>query len=346
MSVLLVSRGVSILFFLIVASVSARPTVMFQQISINLGNPLQVYYDISDGLDGRTVTDGSGGTAGTGKFLSQTGNDWIGLYKRNDDGSIQCSDSSNNQEKHRCYIAWASVPAGASTGLIQFEQKDYKSAGQFDVRYFYGNDPTHEGEYAWLGQGWVCNVYTDSNGDNNRDLFTQNAGYGGNPGITSITLAQCQCDHSLATQTLTGHPTCTDITVTTQAACVSSCSDPTITIADPQYSNVEANVQAACTGYGGILYGDRVWTSRAWTDQVVTQEQCQKYRAACGLACWILSLSPVLPLSLEQQELIHGKTGVQSLGSKSLSNSCCIWTPNVVVLCGTVCHASTKTAAG
>jgi len=105
-----------------------------------------------------TVT--ANGVSGTGKFLSRTGNDWIGLYKQGD-----CALSPNNQDRHKCWVDWAMVPRDNSEGTIQFEASQYKvsrvprrslgsvspcrvvsqSAGTYDVRYFYGEDPTMPG---------------------------------------------------------------------------------------------------------------------------------------------------------------------------------------------------------
>merc|ERR1711959_384566 len=147
---------------------SAVPTLSTQA-TINLGTPMTVTYAVTDGIDGRTVTKASQGAQGTGKYLSTTGNDWVGLYKKGD-----CKSPTNNQDRH-------------------------KTAGEYELRYFYGDNPTIPGTYSWIGQGWVCDTWTDTNPliTGSQDLgntFHANAGKEGTTQVAGLTLAQCQCN--------------------------------------------------------------------------------------------------------------------------------------------------------
>lgn len=72
--------------------------------------------------------------------LSQPGS-WVGLYKKG-----ECSATSEWQ--HKCYLVAHELPAGESGGVVRFSQNDYKSAGEYEVRYFRGNSRS--------GQGQVC----------------------------------------------------------------------------------------------------------------------------------------------------------------------------------------------
>jgi len=115
---------------------------------INLGTPITVAYQMTDQLDGRDITV---------KQASTTGNDWVGLFKKGD-----CQNPSNNQDKHKCYIAWQQIPATSSSGNLVFQQSDYKSSGEFEMRYFYGDNPAFPNTQNYRGQGWVCDTYTDA----------------------------------------------------------------------------------------------------------------------------------------------------------------------------------------
>merc|ERR1711959_162206 len=172
---------------------SAVPTLSTQA-TINLGTPMTVTYAVTDGIDGRTVTKASQGAQGTGKYLSTTGNDWVGLYKKGG-----CKSPTNNQDRHKCYLHWWYVPAESSSGTLTFYQEHYKTAGEYELRYFYGDNPTIPGTYSWIGQGWVCDTWTDTNPliTGSQDLgntFHANAGKEGTTQVAGLTLAQCQCN--------------------------------------------------------------------------------------------------------------------------------------------------------
>jgi len=130
-----------------VACVLGAPTLIAPAF-INLGTPITVAYQMTDNLDGRTIAN---------KKESTTGQDWVGLFKKGD-----CVTPANNQDRHKCYIAWQRIPAEASSGTLVFQQTEYKSSGEFELRYFYGDNPNYPNTQNWRGQGWVCDTYTDA----------------------------------------------------------------------------------------------------------------------------------------------------------------------------------------
>ena len=85
-------------------------------------------------------------TDGQYSGLSVAGS-WLGLYKKND-----CS--TRNEWQHKCYLKSYQLPVGESGGVVRFPQKDYKAAGEYEVRYFRGNSRS--------GQGQVCAGMKDS----------------------------------------------------------------------------------------------------------------------------------------------------------------------------------------
>jgi len=196
--------------------VMAKPTFTVAP-TINLGSPIHVNYEFTDNIDGRYMTTGQAGTSGTGKFITKTGSDWIGLFKKDD-----CSTSVNTQDKNKCYVHWEYVPQGAKTGTIVFEAAHYKDSGEYEARYFYGDDPTIPGALAWVGQGYVCNTWIDSNADGNLDTYVPATGAEGSPTLTNVKLEQCQCDITAGTQTISFSDGVTPPqTGVTQATCLS-----------------------------------------------------------------------------------------------------------------------------
>jgi len=71
--------------------------------------------------------------------ISQAGS-WLGLYKK--------GDCLKEEWKHECYLVARELPAGESGGVVRFSQRDYKAAGEYEVRYFRGNSRS--------GQGRAC----------------------------------------------------------------------------------------------------------------------------------------------------------------------------------------------
>jgi len=259
--------------------------------TVNLGTPIQVSYKLSDGLDGRDLAE---------KAASSTGNDWIGLYHVGD-----CTNPINNQDKHKCYVAWQYVPAYAATGTVTFEAEHYKIAGEYEARYFYGDDPTLPGALSWVGQGWVCNTYNQSSDTATyRDVYTERTGSEASAEVTSLVLAQCQCDPTRDTQTIDVH-SCSDPTRTTQTACTSSCNDQLVMGTDASGTTAEDRCTGNYTIYSNGYREEvpRVWTSRTWGDTTITKTECEGYRAACGRC--ILDA-----VAYSAQILVTGKTGV------------------------------------
>merc|ERR1712072_315357 len=79
---------------------------------------------------------GDGRNSGN-KAISGTGTDWIGLFRKD-----TCNSPKNLVDRHKCYLATRSVPRTQMWGEVIFEVNDYKEAGDYDVRYFYGDDPS------------------------------------------------------------------------------------------------------------------------------------------------------------------------------------------------------------
>lgn len=116
---------------------------------INLGTDIQIAYKAGDSFDGRTSAE---------RETSTTGMDWVGLYKAGD-----CNSPNNLMDRHKCHVATRSLPRTEWSGTITFPQSDYQAAGEYEIRYFYGDDPTIEGSstsphFTWSGQGYICNT--------------------------------------------------------------------------------------------------------------------------------------------------------------------------------------------
>jgi hypothetical protein len=73
---------------------------------------------------------------------------WIGLYKAG-----QCT-GAVGEGRHECYLAYKLLPVGVEYGEVRFTQSEYRTAGEFDVRFMRG-DTTNS-------QGQVCKGLTKS----------------------------------------------------------------------------------------------------------------------------------------------------------------------------------------
>jgi len=224
------------------AAVHAFPTISVTP-TVNLGSPITVQYSMTDGRDGRMTAQSAAGSHGNGVYLSKTGSDWIGLFKKGD-----CKSPQNNQDRHKCFLHWYYIPPSQESGTITFYQEHYKTAGEYEVRYFYGDNPSIPGAYHWLGQGWVCEAMGSYNVDSpdctrttynapttlpaaaglypynshkgpcehdkltTKIVSTENTGTEGKVRIMKVTLNQCQCNANAASQTIDGvtidHATC------------------------------------------------------------------------------------------------------------------------------------------
>jgi len=85
-------------------------------------------------------------TYGLGRI--STPDDWIGLYRVG-----ECDDDSDlnlDNVIHKCWLAWRYVyqVPGFPTGQVSFTIDDYKAAGDYELRYFYGDSSG--------GQGYEC----------------------------------------------------------------------------------------------------------------------------------------------------------------------------------------------
>jgi hypothetical protein len=74
-------------------------------------------------------------------------NSWIGLYNAKD-----CAEST--EWRHECYKSFQFVEQDVTSGTVRFSQKDYKVAGEYDIRFFHGDTRN--------GQGKVCRGLTAS----------------------------------------------------------------------------------------------------------------------------------------------------------------------------------------
>lgn len=68
--------------------------------------------------------------------------DWIGLYKK---GACTSEDTTQLHLLHKCYIAWAYLPEGLEHGETKFTWKQYKTTGEYEARYFYGDSTDGQG---------------------------------------------------------------------------------------------------------------------------------------------------------------------------------------------------------
>jgi hypothetical protein len=91
--------------------------------TVLLGQDLVVNWEANVGLQTRVAPE----------------NTWIGLYVSDD-----CSEET--EWRHKCYRAFQFLPAGAESGTVRFSQSDYKTAGDFDIRYFAGDTRNGQGE--------------------------------------------------------------------------------------------------------------------------------------------------------------------------------------------------------
>jgi len=99
--------------------------------SLHLGVDIVVVWNATDGQYMGVSLEGS----------------WLGLYKKGD-----CAVDSEWQ--HKCYLVAHELPVGESGGVVRFSQRDYKTAGEYEIRYFRGDTRS--------GQGQVCSGLRDT----------------------------------------------------------------------------------------------------------------------------------------------------------------------------------------
>jgi len=159
---------------------------LVSDVYFNHGNRVCVRYSASDGFDGRSSITAATSTSydeyntTSGEIIierRQHANDYIALFEAD-----SCRDG---QDRHQCYIALHSI--GKSPlhpnqweGDVCFELSDYRRAGKFEFRYFYGDDPQidhnctldsstqdhscYSAHYYWDGNGYVCDTHAGIEG--------------------------------------------------------------------------------------------------------------------------------------------------------------------------------------
>jgi hypothetical protein len=77
--------------------------------------------------------------------------DWVGLFRKG-----ECADESVTQSNniHRCYLGWRYTKPNLLHGEARFRLSEYKVAGEYEVRYFYGSSTD--------GQGYRCVTLGDT----------------------------------------------------------------------------------------------------------------------------------------------------------------------------------------
>jgi len=114
-----------------ITSVSVSTPALVVPDSVHLGVDIVVVWNATDGQYAGVSIPGS----------------WLGLYKK---GS--CTDV--NEWQHKCYLKAHELPVGETGGVVRFPQKDYGTAGEYEVRFFRGDSRS--------GQGQICSGMKDS----------------------------------------------------------------------------------------------------------------------------------------------------------------------------------------
>jgi len=139
--------------------------------TVTLGTDIVVEWEANSDLSGRI----------------ESGDSWIGLYHR---GSCMGSHGKHGNEwsepegqtlhqqlentqasglshgyvesnQHECYLAAQFVTAGVQGGAVRFSQQDYRSAGQYDVRFFQGDSRNQQGRVCRGLSGVAHETYVD-----------------------------------------------------------------------------------------------------------------------------------------------------------------------------------------
>jgi hypothetical protein len=80
-------------------------------------------------------------------------NSWLGLFVRG-----ECS-TDDMHDRHKCWKAYQFIAARQLTGTVIFSFKDYKIAGEYEVRYFQGDTRNGQGEDCQGLQGVNTETY-------------------------------------------------------------------------------------------------------------------------------------------------------------------------------------------
>jgi len=191
-------KSVPLLITIFAAVTWALPTLTVGERGpfFNLAVPICFTYNATDGLDGRSpqtksLSSHADGLTGINYNFP---NDWIGLYEsgacQSQENYIRPSDDyhargdtpTSGMGVHQCHIATRSIPKPQGnpdswSGEICFSLDEYRHSGNFDIRYFYGDDPKIDRDcssaefvgtgvvegcssphYYWDGGGYVCNT--------------------------------------------------------------------------------------------------------------------------------------------------------------------------------------------
>ena len=81
--------------------------------------------------------------------------DWIGLYRRGECNDEASAEKNRHSTLHECYLAWKYVTEGAESGEVKFVFGEYKQAGEYEARYFFGDSSD--------GQGYRCVTLAETN---------------------------------------------------------------------------------------------------------------------------------------------------------------------------------------
>lgn len=90
--------------------------------------------------------------------------DWVGLYRKG-----ECKDENEDSllsppadlsvaetgHTHQCYLAWAYLEREQLSGTVSFSYEDYHVAGEYELRYFYGDSRDGQGYKCGLQPGTV-----------------------------------------------------------------------------------------------------------------------------------------------------------------------------------------------
>jgi len=170
---------VLVVLLIMSAVACAVPTLTFAASPyFNLALSICVNYNATDGFDGRDPETKASGMSAPDAVSHETHPftaDWVGLYRAG-----TCKNQDNIIGQHQCHLAYRTIPRPTQdvrswSGEICFNLDEYREAGNYDIRYFYGGDPVIDyncssPEYAgteygcssthfhWDGQGYICNT--------------------------------------------------------------------------------------------------------------------------------------------------------------------------------------------
>lgn len=114
----------------------------------------------------------------------------------------------------RCFLAWEYVPLYTESAQIEFHYQarengpGYTNAGEYEVRYFYGTDPSIANFLPGpLKQGYVCHEWVDGDPIAHPTIDAELSGAfrTGNQGtatVRGLSLGDCQCDPNTVTSTI------------------------------------------------------------------------------------------------------------------------------------------------